>query len=143
MQSQKQALSHLIQFCACLVDFHLVFCFTFSIIYTFTHFFLLNFSNIKKHEHAFTWETLCNNQIFIKFIMLFQISSWYIIYGWTRSKYVWFLYSRSYFNLVIFNPLEIAGLVNYSIYLQLFLEDWKFVPQFPSIIAICLNSLGN
>ena len=94
--SQKQGLPHLIQFCSCLEKQRLFFTFILllaSFIFSFSpkinfsitlnNIFSLNFDNIKKPEHVFAWETLCNRNIFIEFIIWYQTSSWYIKCGKT------------------------------------------------------------
>ena len=61
--------------------------YTISMIYTFTHFFptrnnflssartfSLNFNNVRKSVYFLAWDALCNRNIFIEFIMRFQLS---------------------------------------------------------------------
>ena len=80
--------------------------------------FFLIFIIIRKIKHALNWKTLFDRNIFITFIMSFQITrSWYIICRQTGSKYTWPLYLRTRFNLTKINPMETAGFEHYKYFL--------------------------
>ena len=90
MESQRLDWSHLIQLCACLgnlglksILFHCDLCLRlfFSI---FKNFFFLNFNSIPKADHVLDCNTLCKRDIFIGFIIWFQISKCLVCNTWTK-----------------------------------------------------------
>ena len=90
MESQRLDWSHLIQLCACLgnlglksILFHCDLCLRlfFSI---FKNFFFLNFNSIPKADHVLDCNTLCKRDIFIGFIIWFQISKCLVCNIWTK-----------------------------------------------------------
>ena len=90
MESQQLDWSHLIQLCACLgnlglksILFHCDLCLRlfFSI---FKNFFFLNFNSILKADHVLDCNTLCKRDIFIGFIIWFQISKCLVCNIWTK-----------------------------------------------------------
>ena len=129
----------------------------FSVICIFSHFFpirnncfdnalifTLNFINVRKSEHFPNWEILCGRNIFMSFIIRFQISKGLVYSVWTN----WFkIHMAPAFKIPFsINPWKLLTLAKYCIYLQLLWERYiQMLPliiensPFPCIIAIFLS----